>query len=96
MSSTTLTSVYQDKIEELYNVVAIVNARNLGNHHIIHDVWVHASGTVFQVRAMIDIGTIFNLIAQNLVKEHDIPGDDELLSLRLQIEAGYTSTSDIK
>ena len=81
MSSTTLAPVYQDKIEELYNVVAIVNARNSGNHHIIHDVWVHASGAVFQVRAMINTGTIFNLIAQDLVKEHNIPGDNKLPSL---------------
>lgn len=30
---------------------------------------------------MIDTGTIYNLIAQDLVKEHDIPGDDEIPSL---------------
>ena len=30
---------------------------------------------------MIDIGTIFNLIAQDLVKEHDIPGDNKMPSL---------------
>ena len=30
---------------------------------------------------MIDTGTIFNLIAQNLVKEHNIPGNDKMLSL---------------
>ena len=81
MSSTTLAPVYQDEINELYDVVAMVNARNSDDHHIIHEVRVHASGSVFKVRAMIDTGTIFNLIAQDLVKEHDIPGDDEVPSL---------------
>ena len=81
VSSTTLAPVYQDKINKLYNVVAMVNARNLGDHHIIYDVRVHASGAVFQVWAMIDIGTIFNLIAQDFVKEHDIPGDNKVLFL---------------
>ena len=30
---------------------------------------------------MIDIGTIYNLIAQDLVKKHNIPGDNEMLFL---------------
>ena len=61
--STTLAPIYQDEIEKLYDVVAMVNTRNLGDHYIIHDVRVHASGVVFQVWAMIDTQTIFNLIA---------------------------------
>ena len=81
MSSTTLAPVYQDKINKLVDVVAMVNARNLDKHHIFHKVWVHASGVIFKVRAIINTGSIFNLIAQNLVKEHDIPGDDKMPSL---------------
>ena len=36
---------------------------------------------VFKVQAMINTEMIFNLIAQNLVKEHDIPGNNKVLSL---------------
>ena len=81
MLLTTLAPVYQDKIDKLVDVVAMVNTRNSSDHHIIHEVRVYASGAVFKVWAMIDIGTIFNLIAQDLVKEHDIPGDNEVPSL---------------
>ena len=59
----------------------MVSTRNLDEHHIFHNVRVHASGAVFKVRAMIDTGTIFNLIAQDLVKEHDIPRDNKVPSL---------------
>ena len=59
----------------------MVNARNSDKHHIIHKVRVHASGTVFKVRAMIDTGMIFNLIAQDLIKEHDISRDNKMPSL---------------
>ena len=81
MLSTTLARVYQDKINELVNIVAIVNARNLNKHYIFHNVWVHASGMVFKVQAMIDTGTIYNLIAQDLVKEYDINGDNDVPSI---------------
>ena len=76
MLSTILALVYQDKINKLVNVVALVNARNSDEYHIFHKVRMHASGAVFKVWAMIDTGTIFNLIVQDLVKEHDIPGDN--------------------
>ena len=59
----------------------MVNARNSNDYHIIYDIQVHASGAVFQVRAMINTKTILNLITQDLVKEHDIPGDNKLESL---------------
>ena len=81
MLLTTLAPVYQDKIDKLVNVVAMVNARNSNEHHIIYNVWVYASGAIFKVRAMIDTGTIFNLIAQDLVKEHDMLGDNKVPSL---------------
>ena len=77
----TLAPVYQDKIDKLIDVVTIVNAKNLDKHHIFYKVWVHASSAVFKVLAMIDTGTIFNLIAQDLVKEHHIPGNDKVSSL---------------
>ena len=76
--STTLALIYQDKINKLVNVVAMVNARNSDKHHIIHNVQVHTSGAVFKVQAMIDTGSNFYLIAQNLVKEHNIPTANEL------------------
>ena len=41
--------VYQNKIDKLVDVVAMVNAKNSDKHHIFHDVWVHASSTVFKV-----------------------------------------------
>ena len=78
---TTLAPVYQDEINELVDVVVMVNARNSNKHHIIHNVRVHASGAAFKVRAMIDTGTIFNLIAQDLVKKHDISKDNKVPSL---------------
>ena len=81
MLLTTLAPVYQDKINKLVNVVVIVNARNLDKHYIFHDVFVHASGAIFKIQAMTNIRTIYNLIAQDLVKEYDIPRDDEMLSL---------------
>ena len=81
MSSTILAPVYQDKIDKLVDVVAMVNARNLGEYHIIHKVRVHASGAVFKIWAMINTRTIFNLIAQDLVKKHNIPKDNKVPSL---------------
>ena len=41
----------------------------------------HASGTVFKVQAIINIETIYNLIAQNLVKKYNIFKNDKVLSL---------------
>ena len=81
VSLTILAPVYQDKINKLYDVVVMVNARNSDDHHIIHDVRVHASGMVFQDWAMIDTGTIFNLIVQNLVKKHNILRNNKVPSL---------------
>ena len=81
VSLTTLAPIYQDKINELVDVVAMVNARNSDKHYIFHKVRVHASSTVFKVQAMIDTRTIFNLIAQDLVKEHNMSGDNEVPSL---------------
>ena len=45
----TLIPVYQDEINKLVNVVAMVNARNSDKHHIFYKVWVYASGAVFKV-----------------------------------------------
>ena len=81
MLSTTLAPVYQDKIDKLVDVVAMVNAKNSDKHHIFHKVRVHASGAIFKVWAMINTGTIFNLIAQDLVKKYNIPRDNNVLSL---------------
>ena len=81
VSLTTLVPVYQDKINELVNIIATVNVKNLDKYHIFHKVWVHANDAVFKVRAIIDTRTIFNLIAQNLVKKHNILGDNEVPSL---------------
>ena len=77
----TLAPVYQNKIDELVDVVVMINARNLDKHHIFHDVRVHVNNAVFNVQAVINIETIYNLIAQDLVKEYDIPGDNEVPSL---------------
>ena len=41
----------------------------------------HASTMVFKVQAMINTGTIYNLIAQDLVKEYDILENNKLPSL---------------
>ena len=49
MSSMTLASVYQDKIDKLVNVVTMVDAGNLDKYHIFHNVWVHTSGAIFKV-----------------------------------------------
>ena len=54
MLSTTLAPVYQNKIDELVNVIAMVNARNSDEHHIFHNIRMHASGVVFKVQAMIN------------------------------------------
>ena len=59
----------------------MMNTRNLDKHYIFHKVQVYISGAVFKVQAMINTGTIFNLIAQDLDKKHDIPGDNKVLSL---------------
>ena len=77
----TLALIYQNKINKLVDVIIIVNTKNLDEHHIFYDVQVHASGVVFKVQAIINTGTIYNLIAQDLIKEHDIPGDNKMLSL---------------
>ena len=78
---TTLAPIYQNEINKLVDVIAIVNARNSDEYYIFHNIRVHASGAIFKVRAMINIETIFDLIAQDLVKKHDIPEDNKVLSL---------------
>ena len=59
----------------------MVNARNSDKYHIFHNIWVYANGVVFKVQAMIDIRTIYNLIAQDLVNKYKIPGNNKMLSL---------------
>ena len=45
----TMLPVYQDEINELVDVVATVNVKNLNKHYIFHEVRVHASDAVFKV-----------------------------------------------
>ena len=56
----------------------MVNAKNLNKHHIFHNIQVYTSCMIFKFQAIINTGTIYNLIAQDLVKEHDIPADDKV------------------
>ena len=76
-----LAPVFQNKINKLVDMVALINARNSDKHHIFYNIQVHASGMVFKVQAMINTETIYNLIAQILVKKHNIPRDDKISSL---------------
>ena len=41
----------------------------------------HANNVIFKIQAMIDTKMIYNLIAQDLVKKHDILGNNKVLSL---------------
>ena len=58
-----------------------MNAKNLNKYHIFHNIWIYANSAVFKIQAMINIGTIYNLITKNLVKEDDISGDNKIPSL---------------
>ena len=49
MLLTILAPAFEDKIDKLVNVVAMVNARNLDKHYIFHNIRVYASGMVFKV-----------------------------------------------
>lgn len=46
--------------------------------HLFHQFTVYAGPEVFPARAMIDSETVWNLIAQDVVKQHGLPGDDNL------------------
>ena len=59
----------------------MVNVRNLDEHYIFHNIQVHVSSMVFKVQAMINTRTIYNLIAQDLIKKYDIPEDNKVPSL---------------
>lgn len=62
-------------------MVIMINLRKLDKQYIFHNVQVYANGETFTVRVMIDIETIYNFIAQDLIKEHNIPRDNKVLSL---------------
>ena len=69
---TILVFVSQDKFDKLIDIIAIVNAQNMGEEYIFHEVQVHANGKIFKVQAMIDTGTIFNLLTEDLISEYNI------------------------
>ena len=77
----TLVLILQDKFNKLVNVIAIVNAKNLDKYCIFYDIQVYANNIVLKVWAIINIKTIYNLIAPNLIKEYNIPRDNKILSL---------------
>lgn len=47
-------------------------------HHLFHEFTIHSNSTVFPARAMIDSGTTWNLVSQDVVKQRGLIGDDNL------------------
>lgn len=63
MLFTTLASISQNKFNKLVDIIAMVNLRSSDKLYIFHNIQIYANGKTFIVKAMIDTGIIYNLIA---------------------------------
>ena len=62
----------------VHQVFNRLRQKDMPYHHLFHNFTAYTNLEVFQAQAMIDSGTTWNLILQNVVKQHGLVGDNNL------------------